>query len=66
VVAWPNPVYWVPDHAQRRADLDRFFLSDIDLATRAAIIRRRRARFIAVGERARLDPTQREFGQSSR
>jgi hypothetical protein len=59
VVAWPHPLHWVRDHDQRRADLDRFFRADTDPATRDAIIRRHRARFVAVGERARLGQAER-------
>jgi hypothetical protein len=59
VVAWPNALYWVSDHAERRADLARFFRAGTDLPTRWAIIRRHRVRFVALGDRAFLDPADR-------
>ena len=37
VVAWRHPVYWVPDHAQRREAQDRFFGPATDDERRAVI-----------------------------
>jgi hypothetical protein len=45
VVAWRHPVYWVPDHAERRAAQDRFFGPAPD-AERRAVIDRYRIRWI--------------------
>ncbi len=39
VVAWRHPVYWVPDHAARRAMQDRFFGDATDWERRATIAR---------------------------
>jgi alpha-1,6-mannosyltransferase len=39
VVAWRHPVYWVPDHAERRESQDRFFAAATDAERRAVIIR---------------------------
>jgi len=39
VVAWRHPVYWVPDHADRRTAQDRFFAPAADEYRRAVIAR---------------------------
>jgi hypothetical protein len=39
VVAWRHPVYWVPDHAERRQVQDSFFATATDAERRAAIAR---------------------------
>jgi hypothetical protein len=39
VVAWRHPVYWVPDHAERRQAQDRFFAAATDDERRAVITR---------------------------
>jgi hypothetical protein len=41
VVAWRHPIYWVPDHSQRRETQDRFFASATDSERRAVIARYR-------------------------
>jgi hypothetical protein len=58
VVAWRHPVYWVPDHAVRRAAQDRFFgvVSD---AERRAVIARYQVRWILLNRReVHLDPQE--------
>jgi hypothetical protein len=45
VVAWRHPVYWVPDHAQRREAQERFFAPATD-AERRAVITRYRVRWV--------------------
>ena len=39
VVAWRHPIYWVPDHAERREAQERFFAAATDAERRAAIAR---------------------------
>ena len=39
VVAWRHPIYWVPDHAERRESQERFFAAATDAERRAAIAR---------------------------
>lgn len=41
VVAWRHPVYWVPDHAERREAQDRFFAAATDEERRAVVARYR-------------------------
>ena len=50
VVAWRHPVYWVPDHAERRQAQDRFFAEATD-AERRAVIARYRVRWILLNRR---------------
>jgi hypothetical protein len=45
VVAWRHPVYWVPDHAERRQAQERFFAEATD-AERREVIARYRVRWI--------------------
>ena len=60
VVAWRHPVYWVPDHAQRREAQDRFFGAATD-AERRAVIARYHVRWILVNRQAvHLEPGQDE------
>jgi MFS family permease len=37
VVAWRHPIYWVPDHAERREAQERFFAAATDSERRAVI-----------------------------
>ena len=54
VVAWRHPVYWVPDHAERREAQDRFFGAATD-EERRAVIARYHVRWVLVDRReARL------------
>jgi len=39
VVAWRHPVYWIPDHAERRKAQDQFFGTATDQERRAVIAR---------------------------
>jgi hypothetical protein len=39
VVAWRHPVYWVPDHTERRTAQDRFFTVASEVERRAVIAR---------------------------
>jgi hypothetical protein len=50
VVAWRHPVYWVPDHAERREAQDRFFTTATD-AERRAVIARYRVRWVLLNRR---------------
>lgn len=50
VVAWRHPVYWVPDHAERREAQDRFFAAATD-AERRAVIARYQVRWILLNRR---------------
>jgi hypothetical protein len=50
VVAWRHPVYWVPDHAQRREAQDRFFTPVTD-AERRAVISRYHVRWVLLNRR---------------
>jgi alpha-1,6-mannosyltransferase len=50
VVAWRHPVYWIPDHAERRAAQDRFFAPATD-AERRAVIARYQVRWILLNRR---------------
>ena len=50
VVAWRHPVYWIPDHAERRAAQDGFFATATD-AERRAVIARYRVRWILLNRR---------------
>jgi hypothetical protein len=45
VVAWRHPIYWVPDHAERRAAQDRFF-SEASTRDRQETLQRYRVRWI--------------------
>ncbi len=53
IVASRHPIYWVPDHLQRRTDVERFFAPGMDDDVRKEILRRWDARFILV-DRARV------------
>jgi hypothetical protein len=56
VVAWRHPVYWVPDHAERRQAQERFFAVATD-AERRAVIARYQVRWILLNRReVRLSP----------
>jgi hypothetical protein len=56
VVAWRHPVYWVPDHAERRQAQERFFAAATD-AERRAVIARYQVRWILLNRReVRLSP----------
>jgi hypothetical protein len=50
VVAWRHPIYWVPDHAERRQAQDRFFAGATD-ADRRAVIARYHVRWILLDRR---------------
>jgi hypothetical protein len=50
VVAWRHPVYWVPDHAERRTAQDRFFTVASE-AERRAVIARYQVRWILLNRR---------------
>jgi hypothetical protein len=50
VVAWRHPVYWVPDHAERREAQGRFFAAATD-AERRAVIARYQVRWILLNRR---------------
>jgi hypothetical protein len=50
VVAWRHPVYWIPDHAERRVAQDRFFTPATD-AERRAVIARYQVRWILLNRR---------------
>jgi len=50
VVAWRHPVYWVPDHAERRQAQERFFAAATD-AERRAVIARYQVRWILLNRR---------------
>lgn len=50
VLAWRHPVYWVPDHAERRDAQDRFFGGATD-DERRAVIARYHVRWILVDRR---------------
>ena len=64
VVAWRHPVYWVPDHAERREAQDRFFGAATD-DERRAVIARYRVRWILVDRReARLAADEEEHLRS--
>jgi hypothetical protein len=56
VVAWRHPVYWVPDHAERRQAQERFFAEATD-AERHEVIARYRVRWILLNRgEVRLSP----------
>ena len=60
VVAWRHPVYWVPDHAQRREAQDRFFGAATD-DERRAVIARYHVRWVLVNRQAvHLEPREEE------
>jgi hypothetical protein len=60
VVAWRHPVYWVPDHAERREAQERFFASATD-AERRAVIARYRVRWVLLNrDEVRLSPAAEE------
>ena len=48
IVASPHPVWWVPDHEERRQDVRRFFDTAVDNDVRREILERWHARFIFV------------------
>lgn len=50
VVAWRHPVYWVPDHAERRKAEDQFFAGATD-DERRAVITRYQVRWILLDRR---------------
>jgi hypothetical protein len=50
VVAWRHPVYWVPDHAERRQAQDHFFTPATD-PERRAVIARYHVRWILLNRR---------------
>ncbi len=50
VVAWRHPIYWVPDHAERRQAQERFFAGATD-ADRRAVIARYHVRWILLDRR---------------
>ena len=53
IVASSHPLYWVPDHAARRADVARFFKQTTTKAQRLQIIDRWQVRWLFV-DRARI------------
>jgi hypothetical protein len=58
VVAWRHPVYWVPDHAERRRAQDAFFAAASD-DERRAVIARYHVRWILLDRReVRLAPDE--------
>lgn len=60
VVAWRHPIYWVPDHAERREAQDRFFTGAAD-DERRAVITRYHVRWILVNRQAvHLEPGEDE------
>jgi hypothetical protein len=56
VVAWRHPIYWVPDHSQRRETQDRFFASATDSERRAVIARYRVSWVLLNRTEANLSP----------
>ena len=55
VVAWRHPIYWVPDHAARRAAQERFFTA-VSNADRRETLRRYDVRWLLLNSRqTRLD-----------
>ena len=50
VVAWRHPIYWVPDHAERREAQARFFAGATD-AERRSVIARYHVRWILLDRR---------------
>jgi hypothetical protein len=50
VVAWRHPIYWVPDHAERRAAQDRFFAAG-STGEREGILRRYGVRWVLLNRR---------------
>ena len=58
VVAWRHPVYWIPDHAERRQAQDRFFAAATD-DERRAVIARYHVRWILLNRvEVRLSPEE--------
>ena len=56
VLAWRHPIYWVPDHSQRRETQDRFFASATDSERRAVIARYRVSWVLLNRSEAELSP----------
>ena len=54
VIATQHPLYWVPDHDERRRALQRFFAPGSSREERLEVIRRYDARFVLVDRGGRL------------
>jgi hypothetical protein len=58
VIAWRHPIYWVPDHAERRAAQDRFFTA-VSNEDRRETLRRYDVQWVLLNRRrAHLDPAE--------
>ena len=55
IVASPHPLYWVPDHGERRRDVARFFATDATVDERRAILQRWHVRWLFVDRRQAND-----------